>query len=140
MAEKMVNYVDGGRQLIFDKNGYAVNVASGFPPFPAGNNAWYAANWRDILITLVGTGNVKVLGSIQELPPDFSAPSTITNSYAEITLADYAIPATFYAGNAGVTVAGATALVEVDTNLLTWIAIVRDVDTVDVLLTITNAQ
>ncbi len=134
---KDVKFFNNGNPLNFDIAGYAIN--------PDNNNAFFGADHRDLLITVVGTGNVLVLGSAQKLPPDFSSPSTITNSWVYITTADYSIPATFYAGNAGVTVSASTKLVELDTNELTWVAIFRtngegEGDIVDVLLTETNAQ
>lgn len=130
MAEKMVNFVDG-ISLTFDPvTGFAIN------PF-TGENCFNTADWRDILITGVGNGILSVFGSIQQAPVDFTLASTITNSYVPVVLADYTTPNTYFSGS--VTVAG-TSIVELNTNLLTWIGIQRSVNTVDAVLTKTNAQ
>ena len=133
MKDKDVKYINSGTQLEFNLDGFAIN------PFD-NSTAFFAADWRDIILGVAGTGNIKVLGSNQVLPPDFMAGSTIDNLYTGIILADLTIPNTYYNGSVGVTVAGATALVEVNTNLLTWISIQRTVDTVETKLTFTNAQ
>lgn len=101
---------------------------------------FFVGDQMTVLVTVVGTGNIVVHGSAQEAPPDFTALSTITNSHAEIVLADYSVFNTYYNGGAGVTVAASTALVELNTNLLTWISFERAVGTPDVLLTITNNE
>ena len=133
MKNKVVTYVNKGIKLDFDPvTGFAIN--------PMLNTAVFSADYRDILLTAVGTGTVVVYGSCQKDPPDFTSASTITNSYVPIVLADYALVNTYYAGTAGITVAGATKIVELNTNLLTWVAFHRSVNTVDILLTETDAQ
>lgn len=134
---KDVKWIPGtGAALTFDAiTGFAIN--------PSNETAIaFAADFRDVLLTVVGTGNVIVYGSTQKDPPDFTIPSTITNSYAAIRLNDYTTigAGSFLDGTTGITVAGATAIVELDTNLLTWCAIHRSANTVDVKMTITNAQ
>lgn len=130
MNPRIVKFIN----LEFDGSGYAIN------PF-TGTNAFTAADFIDAVLTVVGTGTVIVSGSAQELPPDFSAVPTITNSHTPIALADYSLATSqILAGSAGVTVAGVTKLVELNTNLLTWIGINRSINTVDVLLTETNNQ
>jgi len=129
---KEVRYIRDGAALNFDAGGYAVN--------PEDDTAVFAGDFRDQVLGIVGTGTVVVYGTNQKTPPDFTAPSTITNFYVPIVLVDYSLVNTYYAGTAGVTVAGTSKLVELNTNLLTWIAIHRSVNTVDVLLTETNAQ
>lgn len=123
-----------GAALTFDAGtGFAVN--------PDGKTAIaFAADFRNQVLTVVGTGTVIVYGSTQKDPPDFTVASTITNSYAPIVLADYSIQNTYYNGAAGVTVAGATKIVELNTNVLTWVAIHRSAGTVDVKLTETDNQ
>lgn len=129
---KDVKFINEGNALSFNVGNFAVH--------PVGGNAFFGADFRNILLTAVGTGTVTVLGSAQKTPPDFSSASTITNSYAPIMLADYSTPNTYYAGSAGVSVSNSTAIVELNTNLLTWIAIVRSANTVNVILTETNNQ
>ena len=115
--------------LEFDPGtGFAIN------PF-TGENAFEAADFRDALVTAVGTGTVITYGSAQKLPPDFSVASALGNSYAPIVIADYSLVNTYYAGATGMVVVGATMLGEPNANLLTWIGIHRSVNTVDVLLT-----
>ena len=123
-----------GLKLTFD-------AITGFAENPQGDTAIaFSADFRDALITAVGTGTIKVYGSCQKNPPDFGAASTITNSWAAITLADYSLADTKYNGATGMTVAGSSMICELDINLLTWIAIHRSANTVYVLLTLTNAQ
>lgn len=129
---KDVKFINEGNALSFNVGGFAVH--------PVGGNAWFGADFRNILITAVGTGNIIVYGSAQKTPPDFTTASTITNSYVPIILADYTTPNTYYAGGTGVTVTASSAIVELNTNLLTWIGIFRSVNTVDVILTETNNQ
>jgi hypothetical protein len=130
---KDIKFINNSKPLVFNVGGFAID--------PQSENAWFGGDFRDLVLTVVGTGTVKVYGSAQQLPPDFTLPSTISNSYTPIALADYSLATnTILAGSAGVTVAGATKLVECNTNLLTWIAIERSADTVQVLLTETNAQ
>ena len=128
----MVNFIQEGGPLTFDAiTGFAIN------PF-SNQNCWDASNWRDLLLCIVGTGAVTVYGSIQKDPVDFSLASAASNSYAPIVLADYSLANTYYNGTA--TVAGATAILELNTNLLTWVAFQRNINTVEVLVTKTNAQ
>lgn len=121
-----------GTSLTFDVGGYAIH--------PDTLENAFAVPERNVVLTVVGTGNVVVYGSAQELPPDFSVASTITNSYVPIMLADYTTPSTYYAGGAGVTVAGTTAIVELNTNMITWIGIERSANTVEVLVTVTDNE
>lgn len=129
-------YYNSLRDLEWDGDGFLIN------PGPTEGNAWDARNFRDIVLTLVGTGNVKAYGSAQKLPPDFSQTSTLANSWTPISLVDYSLVGTgaFFAGATGVSVSNATKLAELDTNGLTWFAIKRSVDTVEVLATIFTAQ
>jgi len=130
--DKYTIFYNGGNKLTFNVSNFAVTTD--------GKTAFQCTDFRNLLITVVGTGNVKIYGSCQKTPPNFSSPSTITNSYVPIVLADYSTPNTYYAGSAGVSVTADTAIVELNTNLLTWIAIERSLNTVEVLLTETNNQ
>lgn len=134
MNPKDVKFINQGKDLdalTFDVAGFAINPADG-------TNAFFGADFRNVLLTVVGTGTVFVLGSEQRLPPDFSVGSTIQNTWAPIVTADYSVQNTYYDGTTGVIVAGETKIVELNTNMVTWFAIFRSVDTVDVLATVTN--
>lgn len=136
MFERNLQYINGqgGAPLEFDA-GFAVNPsANGNIP----GNAFAAKDFRNILITLVGTGTVKFHGSIQNLPPDFTAGSSIFNSHAPIMAADYSLPNTYWAGATGVIVSNETKIVELNTNVLAWFGIERSDDTVDVIVTVTD--
>lgn len=139
MFERNLIYYNNIRDLKWSTGGFPHYLLN---PLPVGSltqgNAFDARNFQTITLTAVGTGTIIVLGSIQKDPPDFSKPSTITNSYAPIVLADLSIPNTYYAGSVGVTVTGSTAIVEVNSNLITWFAVTRSADTVDVLMTVTD--
>lgn len=131
MVPRDIKFINGGRALEFDAGtDLAIN--------PEDETAIFGGDFRNLLMTVVGTGTVIVYGSTQKDPPDFSAPSSILNSYAPIVLADYSLSNTYYDGAAGVVAAGDTKIVELNTNLLTWFAIHRSVDTVDVLITETD--
>lgn len=134
MNNRDIKFIKGGDPLAFD-------LSSGFAINPEEESAIaFAGDYRNAVLAVVGTGTVIVYGSSQKAPPDFTSPSTINNSYAPVMLADYTTPATYYAGGAGVAVSSATKLVEINTNLLTWIAIHRSAETVDVKLTLTDNQ
>lgn len=96
-----------------------------------------AADFRDIDITVVGTGTVVVYGSAEknadDTPPDFTAASTISSAYAPMVIADLGTPNTFAAS---IAVVGATKIGEVNTNLLTWICVERSESTVDAYITV----
>lgn len=98
-------------------------------------------DFRNVVITLVGTGAIQVLGSAEknptDTPPDFTAPSTIDNAFEAIVMADLTAPNT-YATTISVT--SATKLAEVNTNLLTFISLSRSVDTVDAYVTVCDNQ
>ncbi len=127
-----VKYIKSGEKLDFD-------AGSGFAINPQNETAIaFAADFRNQVLTVVGSGTVIVYGSIQKTPPDFTAPSTIDNSYAPIVLADYSVQNTYYNGASGVAVSGSTKIVELNTNVLSWVAIHRSANTVEVKLTETD--
>ncbi len=131
MVPRDIKFINGGEPLEFDAGtGFAIN--------PDNGTAMFGGDFRNLLLAAVGTGVVIVYGSTQKDPPDFTAPSSIQNAYAPIVLADYSLSNTYYDGATGVTAAGNTKIVELNTNLLTWVAIHRSVDTVEVLLTETD--
>ncbi len=101
-----------------------------------GKNAWSAADFRNVVISAIGTGTITVYGSIQETPPDFSAASTKNNAFAVIVLADYSLATNQYVTS--LVVSSSTKIAELNTNLLSWFAIHRSATTVDVIATQTN--
>lgn len=94
------------------------------------------ADWRDIGLTIVGTGTVTCYGSKQKNPDDtpviFTDASTIGNSFVALVIADETTPNTYATTLA---VADATKLGEINTNLLTWICLGRNSDGVDAFIT-----
>lgn len=133
MSQRDLKFIPGtGEELTFDISGFAINPDTN----NASNNAiCFAGGFRNQVLTVVGSGTVIVYGSTQKTPPDFTAPSTIDNSYAPLVLADYSIQNTYYNGATGVAVVAATKIVEVNTNVIVWMAIHRSAGTVDVKLT-----
>lgn len=128
---RYTNFIPGsGNALTFDNvTGFAVN--------PDGENSiCFTGDHRNQVIGITGIGTVKVYGSIQKDPVDFTQPSTIGNQYAQIVLADYSLTTNQYVTS--LIVAGATKLAELNTNLLTWIGIHRSAETVEVKLTETT--
>ena len=110
-------------------------------PDPMG--PWYSqpifvADYRDVGITIVGTGDVQALATKElynsnvDTPVDFTVSSTISNSYAAAVIADETTPSTYVTT---FTVAGATKFGEINTNLVTFVCLTRSVDTVDAFLT-----
>lgn len=97
-------------------------------------------DWRNIELTVVGTGSVSILASKDKTidPIDFSSPSTITNSYATIALYDETVTSSNFVTT--LTVSGSTKIAEIDSNLLTWIAVSRSDDTVDAFITYSDNQ
>ncbi len=97
----------------------------------------FAGDFRNIGITLVGTGSISVLGSKsrQQDPIDFSQPSTLSNSYAIVIIADETIANTY---TNSLSVVGSTKIGEVNTNELGWICLSRSADTVDAFVTMTD--
>jgi hypothetical protein len=98
------------------------------------------ADFRNVDLTIVGTGNVTVLASKGkwDVPIDFTSASTIGNSFAQIVIFDETVVATPFVTT--LTVAGATKIAEIDTNVLTWICITRSADTVDGFITYSDNQ
>lgn len=94
-------------------------------------------DFRDIDLTLVGTGVITVLGSQQKNPDDtavdFTLSSTIDNAYAPIVIADLTTPNTYVTT---ISVTSSTKLAEINTNLLTFVCLQRSLDTVDAYLTV----
>lgn len=125
--QRYTNFIPGtGEALTFDAGtGFAINPDNQ-------NSICFAGNHRNQVIGIVGTGTVTVYGSMQKEPVDFTAPSTIDNLYAVIVLADYSLSSSNYVTS--LAVAGTTKIAELNTNLLTWIAIHRSANTVDVKL------
>ena len=138
MFERQVEYYNRKYQLTWDENGFLLN------PGPVPGNAWDAKVFRDVVLTIIGTGNIKVYGSAQAEPPKFEDPSTLENTWTPIALVDYSLvgaPA-YFDGATGITVTNETKLAELDTNGLTWFAIKRTVtegNVVDVLATVFTA-
>jgi len=103
----------------------------------------FVGDFRHIEITAVGTGNIQVLatkdfnpsaGNPSGEPVDFSAPSTIGNSYAPIVIADETVANSYVTTLA---VAG-TKIGEVNTNFVGWISVSRSIDTVDAFITVAD--
>lgn len=101
-----------------------------------------ANDFRNIGLTIVGTGDIQVLASKEKNPADepvdFTAPSTIDNAYAAIVIADETLATGSY--STSITVSGSTKLAEINTNLATFICLSRSADTVDAYITVTDNQ
>ena len=100
-----------------------------------------ADDFRNVELTVVGTGSVQVLASKDknptDTPPDFTATSTITNSWAPVVIADETTPNTYATSLA---VSASTKIGEVNTNVVTFVCLLRSVNTVDAFITITDNQ
>lgn len=113
---------------------------------PLQSKAIGVANYRDVDMTVIGSGTVNVLASKNavkgpESPgikvTDFNAASVLGNSYGPIVIADESVPNTY---STAITVANSTKLCEINTNLVTYICIQRDSADVDVEITVCTNQ
>ncbi|MGV8130847.1 MAG: hypothetical protein ACP5N7_01975 [Candidatus Pacearchaeota archaeon] len=101
------------------------------------------SDFRDVVLTIVGTGTATVLGTTlvpknaTATPVDFTTSSTITNPYAAVVIADLTTANTYATSLA---VAGATKMGEVNTNLLTYICVTRSAGTLDAFITVCDNQ
>lgn len=102
------------------------------------------SNFRNIGLTAVGTGSISVLAS-KSAPAggqtgskeiDFTQPSTIDNSYAQVAIYDETVITSNWV--LALVVSGSTKLGEIDTNELTWICLTRTADTVDATVTVAD--
>lgn len=102
------------------------------------------SNFRNVGLTVVGTGSVSVLAS-KSAPSggidgtkeiDFTQPSTIQNSYAQVAIYDETVITNNWV--LSLVVAGETKLGELDINELSWICLIRDTDTVDASVTVSD--
>ncbi len=88
----------------------------------------FVGDFRDVDLTIVGTGTATILGSADKEIIDFTTSSTIGNAYAAVVIADLTTPNTYATSLA---VSGATKIGEANTNLLCWVCITRSADTLD---------
>ncbi len=104
------------------------------------------SNFRNVGVTVVGSGSVSVLAS-KHFPTggqegsdviDFTAPSTINNSYATVAVYDETVIVNNWV--LALVVAGATKLGEVDINELSWICLSRNSADVDATVTVSDNQ
>lgn len=86
-----------------------------------------ARDFQNIAISMIGTGgssfSVRVKGSLQQEPPDFTSPATIDNQWSYIQLKDD-IADGYLEGNEGVIFdEDDTVSLELNTSVLTWVAV-----------------
>lgn len=92
----------------------------------------FVADFRDIVITAVGTGTIQVLATADKEIVDFTIASTIDNSYANVVIADLTVPNTY---STSLVVSTSTKLGEINTNLVGWICLTRTAGSVDAFVT-----
>lgn len=97
------------------------------------------SDFRDIVLTIVGSGSAQVLGSVEipkdpiSIPVDFTSASDIDNAYIAVVLADLGVANTYVTT---LTATAETKMAEVNTNLLTYISITRSANTLDGFITV----
>lgn len=104
------------------------------------------SDFRNVGLTVVGTGNVSVLaskakpvgGQFGDGTIDFTIPSTIDNSYATVAIYDETVLTNNWVTS--LVVAGSTKIAEIDINELTWICLVRNGSGVDAFVTVSDNQ
>lgn len=92
----------------------------------------FVGDFRDVVLTIVGTGTATILASADKEAVDFTTASTIDNAYATMVIADLTTPSAYATS---LVVSGDTKLGELNTNLVCWIAVTRSADTLDAYLT-----
>lgn len=97
----------------------------------------FAGDFRNIGVTIVGTGTVQVLSSKDTNEIDFTLSSTLTNSYVAVVIADETVANTY---TTSLTVSAATKVGEVNQNYAGWICLSRSANTVDAFVTTTDNQ
>lgn len=99
----------------------------------------FVGDYRDIVITISGTGTAIVLGTNDlkpdQTPVDFTATSSIDNSYVQLVIADVGSTGAYATS---LVAAGDTKMGEVNTNLLTWVCVTRSADTLDAFITLSD--
>ena len=95
----------------------------------------FVGDFRNVVITLVGTGTVSVQGTADKDVVDFTSASTLSNSYATMVIADMTAASTYATS---ITVSSSTKLGEVNTNLVTYVSLTRSADTVDCFVTLSD--
>ena len=102
------------------------------------SQAIQVADYINVGITAVGTGDITVLASKDKELVDFSLPSTIDNSYAQVVIFDETVVSSPFV--TGLTVSSSTKIGEIDTNLITWIQVVRSAGSADAFVTYSTNQ
>lgn len=95
----------------------------------------FCGDFRNIGITIVGTGDIQVLGTKDINKVDFSASSTLSNSFAAIVIADETVANTY---STTISVSASTKLAEVNTNDLQYICLSRSGSGVDAFVSLTD--
>jgi len=97
----------------------------------------FVGDYRDVVLTIAGTGTAVVLGTndikADQSSVDFTIASAIDNSYISLVIADLGIANTYATT---LVASGDTKMGEVNTNLLTWICVTRTAGTLDAFITI----
>ena len=120
----------------FDEN-TTIAFVGGFAINPGDNGNAFAVSQRNVIVTVIGSGTIKIHGSNDRLPPDFTVTSTILSSHTSpIVAADYSLASSQYV--TALTVSNSTKIFELNTNLLTWIAFERTSGSPDIKITITD--
>lgn len=98
----------------------------------------FVGDSRNVGVTAVGTGTLSIRASKDTELVDFGVASTINNSYATVVIADETLTTSNYVTS--LAVAGSTKIGEINTNLVSWIALVRSSSAVDAFITVTDNQ
>lgn len=97
----------------------------------------FVGDFRNVVLTIVGTGDAQILGTVDKEIVDFTAASTLANSHAPIVIADLTAASTY---STTLSATASTKIGEVNTNLLTWISVTRSAGTLDGFITITTNE
>lgn len=96
------------------------------------------SDYRNIGITAVGTGEITAIATKDTNLPDFGSASTINNPYCEVVIYDETLTTGSFVNP--LVLDNETKVAEIETNLLTWVVLERNVDTVDAFVTVVNNQ
>lgn len=111
--------------LFMDKEILLFNGATTAPA--TANSPFCAIDRQHVVLTLASSGSanftIKIKGSTQDTPPDFSVAATVTNRWEHMQLKDLQDGSTI-TGSTGISFAGADAvrMLEVNINRVKWIS------------------
>lgn len=98
----------------------------------------FVGDYRNVELTAVGTGRIQVLGSKDIKMFDPLQPSSFNNSYVPVVLADETVATNNYSTTW--ILSNETKVGEVNVNVLGWISLSRNTETIRAFISVTDNQ